>query len=98
MYYRMTTPDAPKSYHRFLKLKTNLPTDLNQIQRILSQADTMDGLSEMFAAGKLYDSLAYEANLPFDIRFMVDRELCGGGFVRVKGGEGSRTWRYIESF
>ncbi|OZJ04428.1 hypothetical protein BZG36_02904 [Bifiguratus adelaidae] len=99
MYYRMTTPDDPKRYHRFLKLGANLPTDLNQIQRILSQADTIDGLSDMFAAGKLYDSLAYEANLPFDIRFMVDRELCGGGFVRIKGGDAeSRTWRYIESF
>jgi len=80
MYYR---PDAGDKYSFFLRITVALPRQIG----ILSKYLTSGKMGEVFGRDKYYDTQAYEANLNFTPRFMVDMEMAGGGWVTLQAGK-----------
>jgi len=80
MYYR---PDAGDKYSFFLRITVALPRQIG----ILSKYLTSGKMGEAFGRDKYYDTQAYEANLNFTLRFMVDMEMAGGGWITLQAGK-----------
>jgi len=80
MYYR---PDAGDKYSFFLRITVALPRQIGIISKYL----TSGKVGEAFGRDKFYDTQAYEANLNFLLRFMVDKEMAGGGWITLPAGK-----------
>jgi len=82
MYYR---PGDKSKYSNFLQIWVRYPSMISKLQKFLEQGDIPESpLSMMFQKGLMYDTTVYEANLAFEIRIMVDKNLVGGGWVGLK--------------
>jgi DNA polymerase elongation subunit (family B) len=78
MYYR---PDSGDKYSFFLRITVALPKQIGVLSRYLSTGK----IGEAFGKDKYYDTQCYEANLNFLLRFMVDKEMAGGGWLTLLG-------------
>lgn len=86
MFYRGDEADA---YRHFLKITFNNASQTNKISKLLESLEVVLPnyyRSDTDQPAKLYDSTVYEANFPFDLRFMVDRGIVGGGWIWIPGG------------
>ena len=79
MYFR---PDAGDRFDHFIKVTVGLPRDVARTARLLEQPGALAGL---VGRDRCYDTQAYETNVAFPLRFMVDQGIVGGGWVRVAG-------------
>mmetsp|Transcript_37724 Transcript_37724/g.82885 ORF Transcript_37724/g.82885 Transcript_37724/m.82885 type:complete len:1030 (+) Transcript_37724:59-3148(+) len=69
------------SHTPFFKVTLALPTLVSTCRSIIERGFTMTN-GKMFGA-----TTSYETNIPFVLRFMVDRRIAGGGWVSLEGGD-----------
>ncbi|KAJ3042139.1 DNA polymerase delta catalytic subunit [Rhizophlyctis rosea] len=86
MYYRGFEERDRERYGSYLKLWVKDPAQVGKLAKVLEHSDTLNGVRELFAEKKLYDTTPYEANLSFNLRLMVDREMVGGGWITIPAG------------
>jgi DNA polymerase delta subunit 1 len=79
---------------RFLKIYVSLPGLVPTLKRFLEDGMELPGLKDpdnLYAPTRL---CAFEANVPFVLRFMVDHELSGAGWMSLPAGTYQlRTYR-----
>ncbi|KAI9142436.1 hypothetical protein BKA69DRAFT_1124108 [Paraphysoderma sedebokerense] len=80
MYHRVGNPE---NYQHFLKITLSDPSKINALAKFLGSCDEHPAFSSLFAASKLYDTQVYEANIDFELRFMVDLDLAGCYWVTL---------------
>ena len=80
LYYR---PDSGDRFRHFLRITVAQPRDVPRVVRYLERPETLPGI---LGADRCYDSQAYESNVAYPLRFMVDLGLVGGGWVHVLPG------------
>ena len=64
----------------FFKIYVATPNFVNSVKRILD-----DGL-DVPGYGRLQNLLTYESNVPFVLRFMIDKDITGAGWLECPGG------------
>lgn len=80
MYFR---PEAGDRYSHFLRITVALPRHVG----ILSKHLCAGKLAEAFGRDKFYDTQAYEANVNYLLRLMIDKDMAGGGWLTVPAGK-----------
>ena len=63
----------------FLKITTAVPSYVSSIRGWLRAERKIDGLN--------FYTATYESNMPYALRFMIDTDIVGMGWVRLKGGK-----------
>jgi DNA polymerase delta subunit 1 len=66
----------------FLKIYTGLPKYVNQLRTLFENGsfNYPRGMEDTF------ETVTYESNLPYALRFMIDNEIVGMSWIRVKAG------------
>ena len=66
----------------FLKIYTGLPKYVNQLRTLFENG------SFTYPKGHedTFETVTYESNLPYALRFMIDNEIVGMSWIRVKAG------------
>jgi DNA polymerase delta subunit 1 len=67
----------------FLKIYTGLPKYVNQLRTLFENG------SFSYPKGRdgSFETTTYESNLPYALRFMIDNEIVGMSWVKVKAGK-----------
>jgi DNA polymerase delta subunit 1 len=82
--YRVNMED----YIHYIKITLAHTSYMAKVTRLLSQADNQPRFAKLFSEGKLYDTQVYESNVgTLDLRFMVDLDLVGAGWLTVPAGK-----------
>jgi DNA polymerase delta subunit 1 len=66
----------------FLKIYTGLPRYVNQLRTLFENGS----VSYPKGAGSPFEQVTYESNLPYALRFMIDNEIVGMSWIRVRAG------------
>ena len=75
MFYRENTA-------KFLKIYVTLPKYVNQLRGLFEK--------EMVSFQNTYhyfESVTYESNMPFALRFMIDNDIVGMQWIQIQGGK-----------
>jgi DNA polymerase delta subunit 1 len=67
--------------NRFLKIYVSLPGLVPTLKRLLEEGMELSGLADPCGVGTSLN--AFEANVPFVLRFMVDQDLSGAGWLTL---------------
>lgn len=67
----------------FIKIYTGLPRYVNQLRTLFENG------SFTYPKGQdgTFESVTYESNLPYALRFMIDNEIVGMSWIRIKAGK-----------
>jgi DNA polymerase delta subunit 1 len=68
------------SHTRFLQVYVSMPTMLPQLKRIMEEGITLPGCFET------HSCQPFETNVPFVLRFMIDRQITGAGWLTLPKG------------
>jgi DNA polymerase delta subunit 1 len=87
------------SHDKFLKVYLQMPTLVTTLKRIMEEGVTLPGVvaKEGVVARHQWDDVgggggggssyqAFECNVPFVLRFMVDEDICGAGWLTLPKG------------
>lgn len=66
---------------KFLKIYTGLPKYVNQLRTLFENG------SFSYKGSNFFETTTFESNLPYALRFMIDNEVVGMSWVRVKAGK-----------
>jgi DNA polymerase delta subunit 1 len=76
-------------YNTFLKIYVSLPNLIPTLRRIMEDGINLSGIeaasSSSPAGGMMPQFAPFEANVPFVLRFMVDRDIAGAGWLTLPG-------------
>jgi|LauGreDrversion4_2_1035121.scaffolds.fasta_scaffold60721_1 DNA polymerase delta subunit 1 len=64
----------------FLKIFTGLPRHVNQLRTLFEQGQFS------YRGDGMFETVTYESNLPYALRFMIDQQVVGMSWIRVKAG------------
>lgn len=67
----------------FLKIYTGLPRHVNQLRTLFEQGQ----FSYPKGTDGMFETVTYESNLPYALRFMIDQSVVGMAWIRVKAGK-----------
>lgn len=86
------------SHDRFLKVYLQMPTLVTTLKRIMEEGVTLPGIvakegvvprhqwDDVGGGGGGSSYQAFECNVPFVLRFMVDEDICGAGWLTLPKG------------
>lgn len=67
-----------KEPSNFLRIYTQFPTDVTKMKSIFEIGYTFDKI--------IFDSITYESNMPYGLRFMIDTGIFGVSWIELKKG------------
>ena len=74
--------DTP--YASFLKIYVRLPNHIPALKRIMEDGVALSGIETTHSNGGMLPQFApFECNVPFVLRFMVDRDIAGAGWLTL---------------
>jgi DNA polymerase delta subunit 1 len=76
----------------FLRVVVAVPSVVATCRRLVEAGFPLTG-----GCGRFEPSTSYETNIPFALRFMVDRQLVGGGWVEVEKAIRREKSQYVSS-
>jgi len=82
------------SHTKFLKVYVSMPTLVPTLKRILEEGMSLPGISpistssthNMWQDGQGSSYQPFECNVPFVLRFMIDEDICGAGWLTLPKG------------
>ena len=67
----------------FLKIYTALPKYVNQLRTLFENGS----FSYPKGVNGLFETVTYESNLPYALRFMIDNEIVGMSWIKIPAGK-----------
>lgn len=69
----------PQTLKRFLKITTKSPLLVNRFRKVFEDGFVIEDVR--------FNDRTFESNIPFVLRFMVDKDIPGMSWVKIAGGK-----------